>query len=250
MTGSDPSKLETVERFFSGTGFSYDRVVVVCTGGLDLYWKKRILGLVPPQPRRILDQACGTGIVTLKLARAFPEARVTGVELREEYLELAREKARAQGVGNVDFALGRAEEVLLDEEVDCIVSSYLAKYAELDLLIRNAARMLRPGGRVILHDFACPENPVLRRLWLFYLALLRSVGGRFFPEWGTVFRELPEFLVRTTWVPDTVAALERHGFREIVRRSLGLGTAALVTARKPAQPGRRTSAPGPGAPRG
>src|SRR6266702_628837 len=105
------SKLDVVYRFFTGTGFSYDRVVTVCTCGFDRYWKKRIIARIPSHSARILDQACGTGILTLAIARAFPGCQVTGVELRDEYLSLAREKARSAGIENVRFMLGRAEDM-------------------------------------------------------------------------------------------------------------------------------------------
>jgi len=63
------SKLAVVYRFFSGTGFSYDRVATLCTWGFDRYWKRRIIAAIPSGSARILDQACGTGILTLQIAR-------------------------------------------------------------------------------------------------------------------------------------------------------------------------------------
>ncbi len=230
--GANLSRLDVVERFFSGTGCSYDRVAVICTCGFDRSWKKRIIAAIPTHSTRILDQACGTGILTLAIARAVPGCRVTGVELRDEYLAIAREKARTAGMTNVDFLLGRAEEVTVDE-CDCITSSYLAKYADIGLLIATAARMLRPGGVVIMHDFTYPENPLFRTVWHIYFGLLRTVGGRVWPEWRTVFHELPQFLRESTWVPDTLLALRERGFRDISSEALTFGAAAIITARKP-----------------
>ncbi len=234
------SKLETVYRFFTGTGSSYDRVVVVCTCGLDRHWKKKIVGKVPAHSARILDQGCGTGILTLKIARAFPGCEVTGVELREEYLEPARKKAEAEGVRNVGFILGRAEYVVPEGDFDCITSSYLAKYADLDTLIANAGRMLRPGGLVIMHDFACPSNPVSLSIWHAWFRLLKIVGGRVWPEWRTVFHELPEFLRQSRWISEALEALEEHAFTEITVEPLTFGASVIVTARKPWVPPHRT----------
>ncbi len=227
------SRLDVVYRFFTGTGFSYDRVVNIWTCGFDRYWKERIIDLIPANSKRILDQACGTGILTLKIARAFPGCRVTGVELRDEYLDLARTKVRRQGLGNVRFLLDRAEDVLLEESLDCITSSYLAKYADLAPLLVNAGRMLRPGGLIILHDFTYPENPLYLALWKSWFRLMQTVGGRLFPEWRTVFHELPVFLQETNWLSETLALLEKLGFSDIACTSLTFGTAAIVTARKP-----------------
>lgn len=227
------SRLEVVERFFSGTGSSYDRVAAVCTCGFDLYWKKRIMEKIPAEPARILDQACGTGVLTLQIARKFPGCRVTGVELRDEYLRIAREKVRCAGIGNVRFILGRAEDVVPEGALDCITSSYLAKYAELPPLIANAGKMLRPDGLLIMHDFTCPANPLFRLLWGAYLSLLRTVGSRVYPEWRTVFHELPAFLRQSTWLSEVPSLLVEHGFCDITCESLTFGAAAIVTARKP-----------------
>jgi demethylmenaquinone methyltransferase/2-methoxy-6-polyprenyl-1,4-benzoquinol methylase len=226
------SKLEVVHRFFSGTGCSYDRVVVLCTCGFDRYWKKRILARIPAQPGRIVDQACGTGILTFEIARRFPECRVIGVELRDEYLSIARERTHS-GIGNVEFVLGRAEDVLLEGEWDCITSSYLAKYAELVSLITNAKKMLRSGGLIIMHDFTYPGNRPFLTIWRAYFQILRGLGSKVFPEWRTVFYELPEFLRQSGWVSESLALLRDHGFCDITSESLTFGTSALVTARKP-----------------
>lgn len=232
------SKLEVVDRFFSGTGSSYDHMVAFGTCGRDAYWKKRMLARVPAGPTRIIDQACGTGIVTLELARRYPECQVTGVELRDEYLQYAREKARALGMKNVDFVLGRAEDVVLEGSLDCIVSSYLAKYADLGLLIANAGRMLRPGGVLILHDFSYPTHPAFRSVWRIYFSLLRWIGKRAFPEWRTVFDELPSFLRATRWVSASAAFLAENAFCDIRSESLTFGAAAIVSGRKPSPPPR------------
>jgi demethylmenaquinone methyltransferase/2-methoxy-6-polyprenyl-1,4-benzoquinol methylase len=238
---ADLSKLEVVHRFFSGTGFSYDKVVTICTCGFDTCWKKKIIAEIPPQPVCILDQACGTGILTMRIARRFPHCHVTGVELRDEYLDVARRKTRTSGIRNVDFILGRAEDVVLEGGYDCITSSYLAKYAELETLISNAERMLRPGGLIIMHDFTYPSNPAFLWLWQTFFRLLRIAGSRIYPEWRTVFHELPLFLQQTRWVSESTTWLNASGFRDITTKSLTFGSSALVTARKPQMSPHRTS---------
>jgi len=227
------SKLEAVYRFFSGTGFSYDRVATLCTLGFDTYWKKRIIRRIPHHPARIIDQACGTGILTIRIARTFADCEIIGVELRDEYLDIARDKVRALGLRNVHFIFGRAEDVVLAGDFDCITSSYLAKYAELGILIANAKKMLRPGGVLIMHDFTYPSNPLFLSLWQAYFVALRVLGSRIYPEWRTVFYELPAFLRGTGWVSDSTALLAENAFSHITRESLTFGTSGIITGAKP-----------------
>ena len=226
------SGVETANRFFEGTGKSYGLIVTLCTLGFDLWWKERVLRKIPPNPARIVDQACGTGILTFKIARRFPSCRVTGVELRSEYLDLARAKATSLKLDNVDFLLGRAEEVVVEGPVDCIISSYLAKYAELPGLIQTARIMLRRGGAIVMHDFTYPGGSFFKRLWAFYFQILQDFGSRLFPEWKTVFFELPGFLRQTRWPSELLGELEAKGFHRIRSEPLTWGTAAMVTAVK------------------
>jgi demethylmenaquinone methyltransferase / 2-methoxy-6-polyprenyl-1,4-benzoquinol methylase len=229
---TNDSGVETANRFFEGTGKSYGLIVTLCTLGFDLWWKEKLLRAIPPNPRYMMDQACGTGILTFKIARRFPSCRVTGVEMRDEYLSFARAEARALNFNNVDFILGRAEEVVVEGPLDCIISSYLAKYAELKSLIRNAACMLRRGGVIALHDFTYPRGSLFTRLWEFYFRILQQLGSVFFPEWKIAFHELPGFLKQTRWTSELLGELEANGFTRIRAESLTRGTAAIVTAVK------------------
>lgn len=227
--------VDTAHRFFSGTGPSYDLIAHLCTFGFDFWWKEKILREIPWNPKCILDQASGTGILTIKLARRFPRSRVIGVELREEYLNIARSKAAALKVRGVEFRLGRAEDIVLQDPLDCITSSYLAKYAELRTLISHAKKMLRPDGILIMHDFTYPSAGLFLRLWRFYFRILQSIGAWAFPHWKTAFEELPGLLEGTRWVDDLVSCLKASGFTHIRVEHLFMNTAALVVARSPSR---------------
>jgi demethylmenaquinone methyltransferase/2-methoxy-6-polyprenyl-1,4-benzoquinol methylase len=234
------ARLALVERFFRGTGTSYDFMVNAATFGIDRLWKRRLVDLVPPQAGRVLDLACGTGISTLAIANRLPRCRLIGVELREEYLEIARAKLERRGLTNIELVPGRAEDYFSDVPFDCISSSYLAKYAELSMLCRNAYAMLKPNGVFLAHDFTYPPKGYLIKLWRLYFTLLQLAGSRLFPSWREIYYGLPELIERTTWVDDIQSALARAGFVDIQREDLTLYGAAIVSARKPAA--------GPGAP--
>lgn len=226
------SGAQLAERFFEGTGHSYDWIVSLFTLGFDLWWKRKILRKIPADSLQIIDQACGTGILTFKIAERFPGARVVGVELRDEYLSIARQKAALLKLSRVEFMLGRAEDVCPGERFDCITSSYLAKYAEIDLWVQNCKKMLRDGGLFIAHDFTYPPNPHFAAAWESYFRIMQRFGIRMYPEWRTVFIELPELLRRTGWVAELLEALRVNGFSDISLECLTFGSAAVITARK------------------
>ncbi len=222
---------DLVQHFFPGTGATYDPMVRLCTLGFDLWWKRKILEKIPARSRRIMDQACGTGILTFKIARRFPQGEVVGVDLQEEYLDIAKRKAKKLGLKNVQFILGRAEDAYVEKHFDCMTSSYLSKYADLWSLIRNARRMLEPGALLIMHDFTYPSNRAVSRIWESYFRILQAMGHWKYPEWNNIFEGLPEVIRGTAWVKELVSLLRENGFSDITQQSLTLGTSTIVSAR-------------------
>jgi len=225
-------RLEIVNRFFSGTGKTYDAMVWYATFGIDGQWKRRIVNLLPPSSKRILDLACGTGISTVAIATRFPHCQIIGVELREEYLEIARSKIQKLGMRNVKLVLSRAEEYRSIEPFDCVVSSYLAKYADLKRLIPLAKTMLREGGLLLMHDFVYPPKKSLVWMWRLYFWVLQHVGTRLFPAWREIYYGLPRLIQETRWVPELTEELHEHGFQNIQVEYLTAYGSAIITARK------------------
>jgi demethylmenaquinone methyltransferase / 2-methoxy-6-polyprenyl-1,4-benzoquinol methylase len=228
---------EIVREFFTGTGHSYDRISNLCTFGADRWWKRRIIDVIPQGSTLIMDQACGTGILSLKIARRFPHARVVGIDMTKEYLDLAKKKAHEAGVENVEFILGRAEETdPARGRFDCITSSYLAKYADLEVLVPGFRRLLKDRGTVVMHDFTYPSNAPFARLWELYFTILQRVASLKYAEWRAAFYGLPVLLRQTKWVGELQARLEENGFSDITTDYLTIGTAAIVAARKTEAP--------------
>ena len=220
-----------VKRFFTGTSGTYDLVVNLFTYGADRYWKKKILARTP-RSRKILDLACGTGILTFKLAKRNPCCLVVGVDVMLEYLRRASRKLRGDPQCNVHFVHGRAEEVTFRDTFDCVTSSYIPKYVPADALLANIVPYLKPGGVLVLHDFAYPQSRFFRKLWGLHLFLMKIVGTPIFPHWRPVFKELGDLVKTSDWIQQYRNALPRYGFEEIVVERLTAGSAAVISAKK------------------
>lgn len=228
MKKSNP---DLVRRFFTGTSSTYDLVVKLFTYGADLYWKRKLLAGVPPS-QNILDLACGTGIVSFKLARAHAQARIIGVDVTEEYLRAAKAKMARNGALPVHFICARAEQVHLRASFDCILSSYIPKYVPAAELLENITPFLNRGGSLLLHDFALPTNRFYRALWEGHMRLMKWVGPMLFPQWNIVFRELAELVRTTRWIAEYEEALKRFGYTDIHVERLTAGSSAIISAVK------------------
>jgi demethylmenaquinone methyltransferase/2-methoxy-6-polyprenyl-1,4-benzoquinol methylase len=223
---------ELAERFFSGNSASYDHIARLSTLGLDAWWKRKIVKKLPAAPALILEQASGTGLLTCKIARRFPNCRIVGVELHEDYLNIARAKVHERDLGNVEFIHGRAECVLLEQEFDCIVSDYLAKYVDLERLVAQAWKMLRNDGLFIAHDFTPPTQPLFSALWHMHFKCLQAYGRWKHPEWSMAFGDVPVLLKQSRWVDDLTQALRANHFSSIAIDRQIFGLSAIVSARK------------------
>ena len=111
-----------------------------------------------PPPRRMLDVGCGTGALLRLAAKRLPEAELTGVDASEGMLRVAGKKAPARSPA-IRFVLAPAEALpFSDATFDLVVSTVsFHHWSDQPKGIAEAARVLVPGGRLVLTDhFALP----------------------------------------------------------------------------------------------
>ncbi|MDE1764817.1 MAG: class I SAM-dependent methyltransferase [Thaumarchaeota archaeon] len=216
-----------VKQFFGNNAKSYDKVVGITTFGKDSHWKEEIMTRIP-KCGSILDLACGTGILTFKIAEKFPDAKITGADITEEYLLLAKDKTTS--CHKISFLLCDAEDLHLDDVFDCITSSYIPKYCNPQILVERCLQHMSAGGKIILHDFTYPKNKAVRLLWNLYFVTLNMIGF-FTPRWKDVFRHLPKLIRSADWVEQYKDAMERKGLSVEVTY-LTIGCSAILAGTK------------------
>ena len=194
----------------------------------------------------VLDLGSGGGIdVLLSAKRVGPTGKAYGLDMTDEMLELARRNAAEAGATNVEFLKGHIEEIPLpDSSVDVIISNCVINLAaDKTTVLREAYRVLRPGGRLAVSDVVVNgEIPVqIRRsmeLWVGCVAGALESGEfeRLLSDAG--FEGASIEPTRVYQVEDAREFLEEAGLdADAVAASVdGRIMAAFVRATKPAAP--------------
>nr|ABZ08520.1 putative ubiE/COQ5 methyltransferase family protein [uncultured marine crenarchaeote HF4000_APKG3D24] len=216
-----------VPKFFDETGTTYDGIVSYGTLGKDKYWKRKILEQIS-NGNSFLDLACGTGILTREIAKKFPNAKIVGIDITKSYLDVA--KKNSNSFDNISFILDDAEKFKLDSKFDCITASYLPKYCDPEILVKNCVAHIKPGGKIIFHDFTYPKNLVIKLLWNFFFIFLR-LAGYFIPSWKDALIGLPKLIRRTKWLDSYSDAMKKSGLK-VSHQYLTYGASAILTGTK------------------
>ena len=160
-----------VEAMFDRIAGVYDAMNSVMTAGLHHRWRERAADLARVEPgNRALDVATGTGDLALALARRVaPGGAVVACDFSERMLELGREKSAAEKA-SVRFEAANALALPYpDDAFDAATVGFGARnFSDLARGLAEMARVVRPGGRVVVLEITTPQRPPLSwffRLW-------------------------------------------------------------------------------------
>ena len=154
-------------RFHFATGL-YDPVVRWTTREA-AFKSALVAGLAPRDGERILDLGCGTGTLAIAISRAAPGAAVSGFDADDAALDQARAKQARSGT-SVQWQRGLAQNLpFQDGAFDAVVSSLFFHHLlrpDKRAAFAEIARVIRPGGRLLIADWGQPANAACRLLFL------------------------------------------------------------------------------------
>jgi demethylmenaquinone methyltransferase / 2-methoxy-6-polyprenyl-1,4-benzoquinol methylase len=171
-----------VNRMFDRIAGRYDLLNSLMSAGLHHRWRERAADRAELYPGdSALDVCCGTGDLTLELAdRVSPGGYVVGCDFSEPMLDLAREKAGERGAEGTRFEWADALQLPYDAgRFDAVTVGFgVRNFADRDRGLHEMARVLRPGGRLVVLEFTEPRRPPFSTFYALWFDQIVPVLGR------------------------------------------------------------------------
>jgi demethylmenaquinone methyltransferase/2-methoxy-6-polyprenyl-1,4-benzoquinol methylase len=202
-----------VRAMFDRIAGVYDLMNSVMTAGLHHRWRARAADLAALRPGdSALDVACGTGDLAIELARRVGTGgEVIGSDFAEEMLERARAKAP-----ELQWEWGNALELpYASGRFDAATVGFGARnFSDLDRGLAEMARVVKPGGRVVVLEITTPRRPPLSIFYSVWFDRIVPLIGRLTGE-DEAYTYLPSSVKRFPAPEGLAAAMERVGLSDI-----------------------------------
>ena len=171
-----------VRQVFDSVAGRYDLMNDLMSAGIHRLWKASLVSQVAPRPHQaLLDVAGGTGDIAFRLQDRAPKARIAVCDINEKMLSVGRDRAIDQGrLAGLDWVVGNAERLpFADRSFDAYTIAFgLRNVTDIDAALREARRVLKPGGRFFCLEFSQIVLPALRELYDRYsFSVLPWLGG-------------------------------------------------------------------------
>ncbi len=207
----------------------YDLMNRLMTGGQDIAWRRKAANVaIGPGAERVLDVATGTGDLAIELRRQGVPL-VVGVDFAQRMLDSAAEKLAANGSSGI--VLLRSDAMRLpfpDGSFDaCTVAFGLRNMIDYQAAVSEMARVLRPGGRLVILEMTPVRNPLFRTVFgVYFDRIVPFIGGMISGD-SEAYSYLPRSVSAFPDARKLGLMMRRAGLEQVRFKLLTMGTVAL-----------------------
>lgn len=229
-------KTGRVINVFDSVADSYDLMNDLMSAGVHRLWKNQLIRQIRPRPEyAYLDVAGGTGDIAFRIREKTGPAKITLCDLNAEMLRVGRDRATDRGwLNDFEWIVGNAEALPVESEsADVYTISFgLRNVTHIDDALREAWRVLKPGGRFFCLEFSRVDEPMLAKLYDAYsYKVIPRIGQMVAKD-----RDSYQYLVESIRKFPPQKALEKRlyqaGFDKVKITNLSFGVAAIHQAWK------------------
>src|SRR3982751_6274072 len=225
-----------VKQIFSEIAPRYDMINHLLSLNIDRRWRRKaiaMLGVERDQCGRYLDLCAGTMDVASEISM-LPGFRgvVIGADFAEPMLRAGADKAKSGKVAPVTADAVQLP-VASGQLAGAIVAFGIRNVAGLDAALREAFRVLVPGGRFVILEFSTPRMRPLRALYQWYFHNVLPMIGRAVSGHRTAYQYLPRSVANFPVEEELAGRMTRAGFTAVTWTSLSFGVAAIHVGERP-----------------
>ena len=227
-------KQHLVDDVFHKVAQRYDVMNDLMSAGLHRLWKDILVGKVNARRQsgfRHLDVAGGTGDVAFRIAKqASADAEIIVLDINGDMLEVGRDRARERGLANkVEFTQANAESLPFpDQHFDAYTIAFgIRNVPRIDVALKEAHRVLKPGGRFLCLEFSQVTAPGLDKIYEAYSFNVIPAVGRFVAGDAEPYRYLVESIRKFPAAAEFERMIREAGFRRTGFERLTGGVVAI-----------------------
>lgn len=221
-----------VKQMFSDIATRYDLLNHILSLGLDIRWRKKVAletGRINCQ--RILDVCTGTGDTAIELCRFWQgKAYIEAIDFSRELIEIGMEKIKEAGLSDrINFREADAERLpYKDAHFDAVTVAFgLRNINNRVNALKEFHRVTKPGGCFICLEFSHPANPLLNKLYSFYLIKIVPLVSLVFGSNPYAYRYLGSTVKDFPPPPELVSIIESAGWKDVTHYTLAGGIVAI-----------------------
>lgn len=221
----NPAKVRGI---FSAIAARYDLANHLLSGGLDFLWRAQAVRMVQAwQPKSVLDLATGSGDLALAMQKAIPDAQIIGADFCLPMLQVAARK----GLHPLVVADG-TRLPFADNSFDTVTVAFgLRNMESWPGALREMARVLRPGGHLLVLDFSMPRPP-FSALYRFYLHRVLPLFAGMITGNRAGYEYLGESIEAFPSGPAMCELIQQNNLRDARALPLAAGIVSIYTAQR------------------
>lgn len=228
-------KTGLVREVFSSVAGRYDLMNDLMSGGLHRLWKDALVRRMNPKAgQTLLDVAGGTGDIALRCCRRTSgKAKIIVCDINPDMLAAGKAKALDHGIiDGLTWVTGDAENLPMpDRSVDTYSIAFgLRNVTHIDKALREAARVLNPGGRFFCMEFSPGVMPRLKPIYEAYCLNVLPVVGQFVAKDRDAYQYLAESILKFPPQQELATRMEKAGLSCVKWTNLTGGIAVIHEA--------------------